>query len=106
MVPLRINVNSFVVSFSGQGMGHFIQRFCLFNLEQQNDYQQWGVTTTSFYANGHVFQDWFTVLSVGSDGQGTFLTLDHELRFDVYANSIAGEYDLKQKLRYSVLTSF
>jgi len=54
-----------------------------------NDYKQWGVTSEKYYVNSYVFQDWFTVLSVGSDDTGTYLELDHDLRFDVYANSIA-----------------
>ena len=37
-----------------------------------------------------MFQDWFTVTSVGSDANGTYLNVDHPLRFNVYSSSIAG----------------
>ena len=35
-------------------------------------------------------QDWFIVNSVGSDDDGNFLILDHNLRFNVYSSSTAG----------------
>ncbi|KZV95915.1 hypothetical protein EXIGLDRAFT_706480 [Exidia glandulosa HHB12029] len=54
------------------------------------DYDSWGVTNSSYYVNEYMFQDWFTVVDVGEDGDGKFLVLDHPLAFDVYSNSAAG----------------
>ncbi|KAH7099664.1 hypothetical protein BKA62DRAFT_709079 [Auriculariales sp. MPI-PUGE-AT-0066] len=54
------------------------------------DYDAWGVKNESLKTNQYMYQDWFTIKSAGSDAQGSFLQLDHPLRFDVFSSSVSG----------------
>ncbi|TFK31443.1 hypothetical protein BDQ12DRAFT_694133 [Crucibulum laeve] len=54
------------------------------------DYDAWQVQDPTFYQNQYMFQDWFTATGSGTDAQGTYVLLDHDLAFDVYSNSLGG----------------
>ncbi|KAH7108513.1 hypothetical protein BKA62DRAFT_824692 [Auriculariales sp. MPI-PUGE-AT-0066] len=56
---------------------------------RSTDYDSWAVTDASFYVDSYMFQDWFTVASVGKDTQGSFIVVDRPLRFNVYSSSTA-----------------
>ncbi|TFK31285.1 hypothetical protein BDQ12DRAFT_729689 [Crucibulum laeve] len=54
------------------------------------DYDSWQVKNPEYYQNEFMFQDWFTATGSGTDEQGSFVELDHDLAFDVYSSSTAG----------------
>ncbi|KZW01910.1 hypothetical protein EXIGLDRAFT_829812 [Exidia glandulosa HHB12029] len=53
------------------------------------DYASWAVQNQTYYRNQYMYQDWFTVQSASTDAEGSFLLLDHPLRFDVFSSSTA-----------------
>ncbi|EJD37321.1 hypothetical protein AURDEDRAFT_173595 [Auricularia subglabra TFB-10046 SS5] len=54
------------------------------------DYAGWNVQEKSYFRNEYMYQDWFIVESAGTDEEGSFLLLDHNLRFNVYSSSTSG----------------
>jgi len=57
---------------------------------QRPDYESWNVQNESYILNAYMYQDWFTVKTAGKDAEGSFITLDRPLRFNVYSTSESG----------------